>query len=295
MPPQTTDLAHAYRLEANETAAYRSLFQVGRSMFGPDAFRCEERQGAVAFLCPSVALPGAFNRVLMLGLQRPVEAAHLADLIALYGEAGCGLAIELPQQVRNDDLNALLKAHRIRRGSTAAVVAHWAPATSSSPVRNPVTEVSIATGDDCDHVAAICAEVFAMPSRIREVLAALCREPGWIPWIVRHQGEPAGAGLTRIDKQGAWFGWAATLPQYRGRGLKGALDAAHLHASGEANCGFVSAETAAGSTEKPDHSLKSFIRHGFEVAYLRDTLFRATHPLLQASTASPANGPADRS
>lgn len=294
MSPPTTDLARACRLEANETAAYRSLFQVGRSLFGTDAFRCEERRGAVAFLCPSVTLPGAFNRVLMLGLQHPVEASQMADLVALYDEAGCGLAIELPQPVRNDDVNGLLKAHRIRRGSTAAVVAHWAPAMSPSPVRNPVTEVSVASGDDRDRVAAICAEVFAMPSNIREVLAALCREPGWIPWIVRHEGEPAGAGLTRIDKQEAWFGWAATLPPYRGRGLKGALDAAHLHACGAVNCAFVSAETAAGSIEKPDHSLKSFIRHGFEVAYLRDTLFQAVQRPRQATSASPASGPADR-
>lgn len=275
MSTPTTDLSSVSMLEANETAAYRSLFQVGRSLFGPDAFRCEDRQGSVAFLCPAVGLPGAFNRVLMLGLHRPIDAAQVADLVALYDEAGCGMAIELPQQIRNDAVSMLLKPHRIRRGSTAAVVAHWEPATAPPPSRSEAAVAAIATGEDCDVVADICADVFSMSTPVREVLRALCREPEWIPWLVRHQGEPAGAGLTRINRGGAWFGWAATLPQFRGLGVKGTLDDARLHEAGRRGCRLVSSETAAGTPERPDHSLKSFVRRGFQVTHLRDTLFKA--------------------
>jgi GNAT superfamily N-acetyltransferase len=268
----TPELERAALIEGNETSAYRSLFQVGRTLHGADRFRCVDRDGLTAFLCPDVALPGAFNRVMKLGIASTVDAGLLSDLVALYAEAGCGMAVELVHPAKNEATAAALKAQRIRRSGVSAVVCHDAPVALEQP--RPGVTVELARGTDRDFVAQICAEVFAMPPMIRSVLAAVCHEPDWLPWLVRLQGQPAGAGLTHLDGDRAWFGWAATLPAFRGHGLKSALDDAHLADAARRGCRLVTAETAAGTAERPDHSLKSFLRTGFEIAYLRDSLFR---------------------
>ncbi len=300
--------ALAVELEANEGAAYRSLFEVAAALHGAAAFSVLPLDGASVFVSPPMRKPGVFNRVLGLGLGAPTGRAALQGLRDSFERQGCTPAFDLvPQWLSAADLDAL-RGTRIRRAAIAAVLYRWLPASTSAkclreptvtstdagapahtawestvpsvlPVsrpmigstNRPVVHVVPARGAQCRTAAAICAEVFAMPEAIESVLAALHSQPGWQLWLAFVDGQAAGAALSFTRGRRCWFGWDATLPAYRGRGVKGALDDVRIAAAQAAGCSLISTDTDIGTAAAPDLSLRSLRRRGFEIAYLRAT------------------------
>jgi hypothetical protein len=209
--------------------------------------------------------------VLGLGLDEPVSESTLDALIGLYESQGLALALELVPMARTPELKALLRARRIRAGAQTAVLQRRLPA----PTLDAGTlRAAPASPADQQTVADICAIVFEMPPPIREVLAALGSTPGWTPWLAWLDDKPVAAALAYREGDRCWLGWDATLPPYRGRGAKGALDRARVNSAIEAGCRFVSTETDVDTPQRPDPSFRSFRRIGFELAYERATCFR---------------------
>ncbi len=271
----------AWELEANERAAYRSLFATAAALHGTSAFQTQECEGASVFMSPLMRKAGVFNRVLGLGIGTPARREVVQALEARFRQSGCGMALEVLPQALDDQFAAALRQMQIRRSVMSAVLrrdlaidaaaagAEGAPVTEGQPCAQP------AHGAMREAAAAICAQVFAVPPAIREVLAALDERTGWRHWIAFVDGQPAGAALSFKHDGRCWFGWAATLPEFRSRGVKGALDNARIADAVGAGCTLISSDTATGSAAYPDHSLRSLSRRGFGEAYLRATYCRA--------------------
>ncbi len=266
--------ALARELEANECDAYRSLFGVGAALFGDAAFEVESGDGVTAFLSPLVRKPGVFNRVLGLGLRTPPRAAELIGLAEHFRRAGCIPAFDLPPPLVDTAAAEALRALRIRRAATAAVLRRRLDGQTvvrTGRERPADLRVEPARGELSGQAAAICAQVFGVPATVRSVLRALPDEPGWQLWLASLGGQPAGAALSYTRGGRCWFGWAATLLACRGRGVKGALDEARIAAAEAAGCTLISSDTATGTSTAPDHSLRSLLRSGFTATYLRAT------------------------
>jgi len=266
--------ALARELEANECAAYRSLFGVGAALFGDASFEVEPGVDATAFLSPLVRRPGVFNRVLGLGLRSPPRAAELIGLAEHFRRAGCAPAFELLPPLVDTGAAEALRALRIRRVATSAVLQRRLfdePVLRTGRGKIAGLLVVPAYGEQCRVAATICAEVFGVPATILTVLEALQDEPGWQHWLAVLDGQPAGAALSYTRGGRCWFGWAATLPACRGRGVKGALDEARIAAAQAAGCSLISSDTSTGTPAAPDHSLRSLLRSGFSPTYLRTT------------------------
>lgn len=266
--------ALARELETNECDAYRSLFGVGAALFGDAAFEVESGDGVTAFLSPLVRKPGVFNRVLGLGLRAPPRAAELIGLVEHFRRAGCTPAFDLPPPLVDIAAAEVLRALRIRRAATAAVLQRRLDCQTVVHIgreRPAGLRVELARGELSGQAATICAEVFGVPATVRSVLRALADEPGWQLWLASLGGQPAGAALSYTRGGRCWFGWAATLPGCRGRGVKGALDEARIAAAEAAGCTLISSDTATGTSTAPDHSLRSLLRSGFAATYLRAT------------------------
>ncbi|MBI5719999.1 MAG: GNAT family N-acetyltransferase [Burkholderiales bacterium] len=263
----------ARELEANECTAYRSLFEVGSALFGDTAFEVESGDGVTAFVSPLVRKPGVFNRVLGLGLAAPPRAADLVGLAEHFRRAGCVPAFELPPPQLDTAAAEALRALRMRRVATAAVLQRRLDRESARTGRERPDNLQVlkARGEACRAAATICAEVFGMPATVLSVLEALQDQPGWQLWLALLDGQPAGAALSHTHGARCWFGWAATLPACRGRGVKGALDEVRMAAAEAAGCTLISSDTATGTPAAPDHSLRSLLRSGFTATYLRGT------------------------
>jgi len=261
-------------IEANECAAYRSLFEVGAALFGRASFEVRDVDGATAFLSPLMRRPGVFNRVLGLGLSRPMTTGLLRSLREEYQRVGCVPSFELLPACLDAETSAALRAQQIRRVATSVQLVRTLdggpvePVTSgaSEPVRPQVRAVS---GAGCRIVAALCTEVFELPAPVLALLEALQDQPGWTHWVALLDGQPCGAALTYTLGDRCWFGWACTLPAWRGRGVKGALDDARIAAADDEGCSWISTDTGTGTPSTPDRSLQSLLHRGFTAAHLR--------------------------
>lgn len=257
-------------IEANEAAAYRSFpGAAGQGGSGVAGFGAVEVGTVLALVSPAVRKPGAFNRVLGLGLWEDATEPLIDELSGIYERAGCGFAIEAGPYARPSELTDWLRARRIRRGTASAV--HYRHHAGPILARPSEVRVVRASGTERYVVAELCSTIFHMPAAVRELIAALADVAEWRHWLAYLGDTPIGAGLSFVRDSNAWVGWAATLPEYRGKGAKSAIDDARVSDALACGCTFVTAETATGTPEQPDPSFRSYQRLGFNVAYERVT------------------------
>lgn len=67
----------------------------------------------------------------------------------------------------------------------------------------------------------------------------------------------------------AWLDFAATLPEYRGRGAQSALVVRRIRDASELGCRRLVVETAEEAPGKPANSLHNMLSFGFRTAYVR--------------------------
>jgi hypothetical protein len=80
---------------------------------------------------------------------------------------------------------------------------------------------------------------------------------------------PAGSGLLLVSgKIGGLFS-GATLPEYRRRGLQGAIMTQRIRDGLDLGCDWFSTETGEETQQNPNSSYHNMLRTGFELAYLR--------------------------
>jgi GNAT superfamily N-acetyltransferase len=110
---------------------------------------------------------------------------------------------------------------------------------------------------------------YGMPHPMLDWLAAVPGRRGWRCFLAYHGETPAAAGAVQATGEEAWLGFAATLPEFRGRGGQGALLAARLGAAAEAGCRVATTETGVRSDGRPAASYRNILRSGFTEAWER--------------------------
>ena len=107
----------------------------------------------------------------------------------------------------------------------------------------------------------------------RELLEALfvdfAATPGFQRYLLSVDDEPAGAASLRIDDGLAQLCGAATLPQFRRRGIQAALLRLRLSEARQAGCDLAVVTTQPGSK-----SMANAIRQGFSLLYTRLVLIK---------------------
>jgi GNAT superfamily N-acetyltransferase len=284
-------------IEVNESEAYRSFFDVASRLHGREAFEAREFCGLTLLMSPLLPAAGVFNRVLGLGVDTAVDVPLLHELADRYRSRGCAMALELAPAALSIGTSMCLRELGLRRAATSAMLCRrgfrgLGPLVDSlfSSRRTSAAFIHARRAESADErkaVAAICARVFRVEPAVQAVLEALDAESGWQHWLATIDGQPAGAAMSFVRAPFAWFGWAATLPEYRSRGVKGALTDVRIAHALDARCCFITSDTAVGTRERPDHSLRSLTRRGFEVVHPRATYLEV--PRMHATL--PPHGP----
>jgi hypothetical protein len=117
----------------------------------------------------------------------------------------------------------------------------------------------------------IVAAGFGMPGAFGPWFANIVGRPLFIAYLAYDAGQPVAAALMYVAGEWAWLGFAATLPEFRGRGAQSALLARRI--SDGLSCtvkGFTTETGAPPPGEEHKHpSFRNISRAGFEVAYIR--------------------------
>jgi GNAT superfamily N-acetyltransferase len=113
-------------------------------------------------------------------------------------------------------------------------------------------------------------KAFGFPEILADWFGALAGRTGWTTVVAVLGGKPAGSGALFVKDDRAWFGVGGTLPEFRQRGVQGALIEARTEIARSKGASFLTAET--GRPEQPDMkhaSRDNFLRRGFVEAYHR--------------------------
>jgi GNAT superfamily N-acetyltransferase len=149
---------------------------------------------------------------------------------------------------------------------------NWVKLTrAAGPMAIPHTSARVAEigREHANDFGRIVQIVFGLPERMVEWASALVGRPGRRHFMAFERDKPVGAAAIYVEGAWAQFGYAAVLPEARGRGIQAALIAARVRAAHESGCSRVSMETAEETLEKPGYSLRNARKMGFTVAYLR--------------------------
>jgi GNAT superfamily N-acetyltransferase len=225
--------------------------------------------------------PGSpMNKVLGLGLGVNVTDEDLDALELFYDERECPIQIELCPLVSPDLVAKLQARGYVLKGfenQLACALPHVAPS------HNGDLHVDILTGDrDEEAFLRATVEGFAVPDsgpardvaatpEVLETVGGFMRQfihPDIVRYIVRIDGEPAGAAASVISNRVLGIFGTGTRPAYRRRGVQSAIVAKALEGA------IGRADLAMATTEPASISQRTFERFGFQVLYTRAILLR---------------------
>jgi GNAT superfamily N-acetyltransferase len=225
--------------------------------------------------------PGSpMNKVLGLGLGVTVTDEDLDALELFYDERECPIQIELCPLVSTDLVAKLHARGYVLKGFENEL----ACAVPQSLSAANGLQVEVLTGDrDEDAYLRATVEGFAVPDTLPhpsggpapDVLDTIGRamrqfiHPDIVRYLVRIDGEPAGAAASIITGGVLGIFGTGTRPAYRRRGVQSAIVAKALE------IGIGRADLAIATTEPGSISQRTFERFGFQVLYTRAILLRA--------------------
>lgn len=213
------------------------------------------------------------NRVISLGLDRPVEAGTLDCITQAFDAASTGtLFLPIPPTARPASLPRQLKERGFKPAMKEAKLCR---ATQNPPSQDPYYRIRQATPEDCESVREVYASS-GMQQEWVQVVAANLGAPGWHHYLALEGGRPVALASMFVSEKYAWClpGWS--LPEFRHRGYQRALGVHRVHEAGQLGCEWVS--TNVDVTEDPiGFTVRSYTRLGFELLYVRTTYVRH-HP-----------------
>jgi len=239
-------------------AAYRCLY--------PEAV---ELGGVTILRADAAPLSPMLNQIVGLGVDEPATEAALDAALAAIGEdVSCYLAIhpgarpaELTTWLSDRGLEPGWGWMSFRRGLDDVA----GPQTSLRLVRVGTAEA--------DAFGRVVATGYGLPEAAAP-WAAGAHDVGWDCWLALDGDEPAAAaGLFAAEGVG-YLGFAATLPEHRGKGGQSALLALRIRHARELRCDVLITETGERRDDLPSNSYRNILRAGFAEVAIRANWLR---------------------
>jgi hypothetical protein len=208
-----------------------------------------------------------FNRAVGLGLDGPASEGQIDEVIAHFAR------LAVPRffvQLHPEAEPAALPQWLERRGFTH--YNNWVRLhrdVSEFRADRELPRVERIGPERAEAFGHIVVHAFEWPEALAPFVTCLVGRPGWHHYLAYEGDTPIGTATLYAEGEMGWFGFAATVAEFRGRGAQTALIARRIADAGEAGCKHLIVETAQQTPEKEAPSYRNIRRSGFEVAYLR--------------------------
>jgi hypothetical protein len=214
--------------------------------------------GDVSAVRANSSAPAAFNRV--IGLTSTTRD-HLDAILDWYGATSC--QIEIVPPLTKPDLHLALHKRGFYAGNLLSTL-------YCEPVKGPTSsdiEIRQLDRSEIPEFARVyfeAAEFHATNRDERERMITLEHlGPQWACYLALVSGQPAAVGSVFANGSLAYLGMAATIPQFRNRGIQQALIQTRLNQIA-GQCDLALSEAAPESV-----SQRNLQRTGFHLAYTR--------------------------
>ncbi len=265
MNTNTKDLTSS--LELSEMAAWSDFYKAGSTQSTSECGLIAAEVGGAVATAAARADVLALNRVIGIGLEDPATSEQLDELVQLYTQAGVPrFFVQASPAAGPADLERLLVEHGFSHHN------NWVKLfRDTSPPRHVATDLTVRQvgSKDADSFGRIVTECFDWPGTARRWVAEAVGRPGWRHYLAFDGATPVATGALFASGDQAWVDFAATLPDYRGRGAQGALMAQRIRDARALGCNLLVVETAEDTPQKGAPSFRNMLRLGFQVAYVR--------------------------
>lgn len=275
MEPTQVPLDQVRHHERMEMDYWRELYE---ALPGEVAKRygaaAEPAEGALLLLAPRLDVL-MFNRVLGLGLEKPVSEAQLDGIVARYRAAGTArYFVPFSPAAEPERAREWLLARGLTRYNRWAKLERGVDSIPEARTEARIEEIGP------EHAGAfgrVLREGFGLDPGLEPWLAALVGRRGWRNYLGFEGKEAVGTGSLYVKGEWASLGFAATLPRARGRGVQSALIVRRIADANAMGCRHLSVETAEDKPDKPAPSFHNLTRLGFRIAYFRDNYLGVTN------------------
>jgi len=219
------------------------------------------------------------NKVAGLGFAGPLDERELATVEAALAERGCAVQVELSNLAAPEIGVALTARGYVLRGfenvlgrplpAEAIPTSRSVRVDESGPDELPLWLEVVVTGFATPDDQGVPSHESFPREALEETHGDLAAAPGFVRYLARREGVPAGGASLRLFEGIAQLCGAATLPEHRRRGVQGALLAERLRVAANAGC-----DVAVVTTQPASKSQENAQRHGFELLYTRAVLVR---------------------
>lgn len=244
---------------------------------GADVFTRELAGGFACFTGPGSPL----NKLAGLGFSGPLDAVELALVEAEFARRGAPLQVEL-SSLAEPSLFPLLCGRGYVLQGFENVLGLRLPAEAPPGAHG---DVEIAPSGDAELPLWLNVVVsgFASPDLqgvpshesiprdvLERVMGDMAGAAGFLRYVARRNGVPAGGAGLRVFEGVAQLCGAATLPAHRRHGVQSALLARRLADASQVGCDVATVTTQPGSK-----SQQNVQRLGFDLLYTRAVLVRS--------------------
>ena len=226
-----------------------------------------ERVGSADVLMTTAADVLMFNRVAGLGIDEPATEDELDEAIGRFHSAGVPrFFVDVSPAARPIQLSDWVMGRGLGIHNNWVKLTRDVQRLAVAPALARIEEIG---AKHAEAFGKIIRTVFELPEPMARWAASLVGRPRRRHFMAFDRDKPIGTAAMYIDGEWAEFGFAAVIPEARGRNLQSALIAARIRAAREYGCRWLSMETSEETLEKPSYSLRNARKMGFEVAYLR--------------------------
>lgn len=228
--------------------AYASIY--GDTVIEIGGARCLRSPGA-----PDVPM---LNRVLGLGVGREVDDGQLDRIETAMAGTSFYVAV-------SRDADPTLDARLAERGFDVG----WGWMLFERPPVDPEqTDTTLvvrrAAEVDRDAWAGVVGAAYGLPPALAGWVASTLSHPRWTGFLALDGDEPVAAAALWVDGEAAYFGFAGTLPEHRGKGGQAALFTARIEDALARGCTTLVTETGERRDDLPSNSYRNILRQGFE-------------------------------
>ena len=223
-------------------------------VYGPDAI---EVGGGACLRAPQAPDSPMLNRVVGLGVDGPVDEGGLDEALAAMGDTTFYVAVS---PSADPALDGLLEARGLEQGLGWMLFER--DALPAPPIETALGVVEV-SHDLAAAWACIVVTGYGLPETTVPTVAAVPELDGWTAFLAVEGDEPVAAAAVWTEPPAAYFGFAATLSEHRGRGGQGALVAARIRHALDASCTTLVTETGELREGSPSASYRNITRYGF--------------------------------
>src|SRR5688572_7081782 len=218
------------------------------------------------------------NKVIGLGFDTPLDLEALTEIEARWAERDEPVRIEL-SILTDPAISAALSARGYRLhgfenvlGRPLLDLPQEAAASSIAVEVLPEADwrtwmdIAIEAFANMDGTGSVADDALSR-EELERVMLPFAAVPGFIRYLARIDGEPAGEATLRTDDRLAQLAGSGTVPRFRGRGVQKALVQRRLRDARDAGCDLAVVTTAPGT-----RSQDNVMRRGFILLYTRAIL-----------------------